>query len=543
MSQPKRAIQPNHEDFDWLESSLPRIFWIAGADGKMRFLSKGFTDLTGLDASQVINGDRWKDVVYPEDLGSLEALWRNARAGACESRSYFRMRLRTGDHRWMHSIGRPVFSTHSGSITHWVGGLVDVDNEFRAHRSIAQMNRDLNLKIDDEADPMMRQRWRFRSLFHDRRIGVIEIDAAGVKTELEALRRAGLQGLSQLLASNPGAVDDLFARARTIEVNRTLARMLGFEDADACLLGHRELFRRLGSKNPLRLVVQAMFTGEDTLDGVTDLTMADGQEVTVAYAINISEDLTCYATFVDITAQQRSTELRLAVQSELAQASRSATIGALSICFAHELDQPLTSMRLELQALEHTLSSLGHPSGAVGLQRVARQCERLSQIIHRTRDRVLSHRRSVELIDLVTIAEGIPLLLQREIKEGAVHFEVARPSNPCLLEADAAELQQVLVNLVLNAIEAVQRMPPCTRRVCLKIDQDDSGVRVQVIDTGPGIQGKDFPQIFDPFFTTKQSGVGMGLPICRTLVETMGGDLQARNVSGGGSIFEFWLPR
>lgn len=544
MPQHERAMRPSQKEFGWLEGSMPQIFWIAGADGKMRFLSKGFSELTGLDGDEVIRGDGWKEVVYPEDMPSLEALWRDARAGACESRSYFRIRLRSGLYRWMHSVGRPVLSSHSGSITHWVGGLVDVDTEFRAHRSIAEMNRDLNLKVDDETDLMTRLRWRFRSLFHDRNIGVIEIDVAGIKAEIDSLRLAGVKDMSDVLTGNTDTMDALINRASTVEVNRTLALMLGFEDADACLVGHRQLLGRLGARNPLRLVVQALVAGRDALDGVADLTTADGRCLTVAYAINISEDSTCYATLVDITQQQRMAELQLAIQSQLAQANRAATIGALSISIAHELDQPITSLRIELQALERSISSLPEPSTAVhaGLQRVQRQCERLTHIIHRTRDRVSSHDRSVGMVDLAILAEALPSLLQREIKDGAVHLEIARPRGPCLLKADPADLQQVLVNLVLNAIEAMQKMPANTRSVWLSVAQQNNGVRAQVIDSGPGIQEQNFLRIFDPFFTTKPSGVGMGLQICRTLVESMGGDLQARNVAGGGSIFEFWIP-
>jgi len=545
MPQHKRAMRPSRVEFDWLESSVPKIFWIAGADGKMRFLSKRFADLTGLNPDEAITGDRWKDVVCPEDMPSLEALWRDARASACESRSYFRMRLQSGHYRWMHSVGRPVLSLRTGSITHWVGGLVDVDVEFHAHRSIAEMNRDFNLRVDDEADLMTRRRWRFRSLFHDRNVGVIEVDVAGVKTEIDALRRAEAKDLSRRLIANPETMNALINQASTVAVNHTLALMLGFEDADAYLVGHRQLISRWGSKNPLRLVVQALVAGRDSLDGVADLMMADGRSLTVAYAINISEDFTCYATLVDITAHQRTAEQQLVAQSKLARANRAATIGALSISITHELDQPITSMRIELQALERAISGLDTPSRAVqaGLQRVKRQCERLTQIIHRTRDRVMSHDRSVELVDIAALAEAVPSLLQREVRDSAAHLEVARPRDACLLKANPAELQELLVNLVLNAIEAVQTMPDNTRLVQLSVVQQDSGVRVQVIDSGPGIQEQDFLRIFDPFFTTKPSGVGMGLQICRMIVESMGGDLQARNVSSGGSIFEFWLPK
>lgn len=544
MPQHEWAKRPNRDEFDWLDGSMPKVFWIAGSDGKIRFLSKGFTDLTGLDAEDVIRGDGWKEVVYPEDMASLEALWRDARAGACESRSYFRMRMRGGHYRWMYSVGRPVLSSQSGDITHWVGGLIDVDDELRAHRSIERMNHDFALRVEDEAEVRTQLRWRFRSLFHDRTIGVIEIDMAHLKTQLDVLRHSGVDNLAELVSANSAAFDELMAQATTIAVNTALAHMLGFEDAEACLAGHRELLGCLGASNPLWLVVQAMFEGEDTLEGAADLMMVGGGILRVAYAVKMSDDFTCYATFVDITEQQRMAELQLSAQSELAQASRTATIGALSISIAHELDQPLTSMRIELQALERAIAGLDEPSGVVqaSLQRLRRQCERLTGVLHRTRDRVLTHERSVDLIDLAALAQEIPFLLQREVREGGVQLDVARPHEPCFLHADPVELQQVLVNLVLNAIEAVRQMPTDQRKVTIRIETVNRGVCVRISDSGPGIPEHDLPHIFEPFFTTKPGGVGMGLQICRTLVEGMGGDLQAYNALSGGSMFTFWLP-
>lgn len=542
MPQQRRA---SADEFDWLEGSVPQIHWIAGADGKMRFLSEAFSELTGVDTGDVVSGDQWKDVVHPEDLASLEALWRDARAGACESRSYFRMRLRDGTYRWMHSVGRPVLSPRSGSITHWVGGLVDVDGEFRAHRSIAEMNRDLNLRVDEDTELLTRMRWRFRSLFHDRNIGVLEFDVGSLRPDLDDLQRMKATERRQFLCTHPAIVPNLIAQAKTIEVNRALALMLGFEDVDACLMGPRELLNRLESSNPLRIVLDAVIDGKDALDGVVELATLTGEIRAVAFAINISEDDTCYATFVDITDQQAAARQQLSVQSELAQASRAATMGALSISIAHELDQPITSMRLELEALGRSAARLDDRSGTIQarIARLTRQCERLTSIIHRTRDRVMSQERCVAPVDMGMAVAEIPELLFREIQDSGVILEVSRPNEPCLLQADAADLRQVFVHLVTNAIEAVQRMPNHRRKIWVNLAEHDGGYRIGVTDSGPGIPNEDLPRLFEPFFTTKPKGVGMGLQICRTIIEGMGGELLARNGAIVGSVLEFWVPR
>jgi len=537
------AMRLSRDNFGWLVDAVPQVFWIAGADGRISYLSEHFTDLTGHNAAEFVADGRWKEVVHPEDMASLEALWRSARASATESRSYFRLQGRDGEYRWMHSVGRPVLSPLSGGISHWVGGLVDVDAQFSADRSVAEMHREANLKIKPETDAVTRERWRFRSLFHDRNIGVIEIDLAGVKAALDGLAPIRDDDARGPSFSDPVVFDELVRRARAVEMNRTLALMLGFEDADASLLAPGKLLERLGAKNPLAVAVQALCAGTDALDGVAELATADGKQLMVAYAITISEDLTCYATLVDITEQRRAAEMQLAVQSELARANRIATIGALSVSIAHELNQPITSMRIELRSLERALASLDVPPGPIqaGLDRVTRQCERLTQIIQRTGNRVLKQGRCIAVVDLTALAGAIPALLRHEIEEGGVRLQIETPE-PCLLRADAGELQQVLVNLVANAIDATSSTPAGARVIRLAVDQEGGFARARVTDSGPGVDEADMARIFDPFYTTKPDGVGMGLQICRTIVESLGGNLRARNVAQGGAMFEFCIP-
>ena len=535
-------LRADRDQFARLLKAAPQIFWVAGPEGEIRYLSDRFTELTGLDAKSAVHDKRWKETVCPEDLPSLEGLWLNARASASDTRSYFRLRCRDGSYRWMHSAGRPILSATHGGITHWVGGLSEVDSELRAQHSAEAANRDLKTQIAAEGEELAQVRWRFRSLFHDRNIGVIEIDLGEVQRRLDALRASGVESLPDYLDAHPEILSSLIAVARTVEVNPTLVKMFGFDDDGRYLLSNSPATNRTGGNLPLRSIIQSLFAGVQQLSGVAHLTKPNGERLVVAYAVNISPDFTSYSTLVDITEQEEAAEMRLAAQEQLARVRKATTLGALSLSIAHELNQPLTSMRIELGSLQRRAGALAH-SGPLrdGLDRVARQCERLGNVVQRTRDRVLDQRQLIEPVSLVAIALQLPVLLERELHTDAVELSLDLPPTVPTIHADAIELQQVFANLVLNAIEAL-RAKPGIRAVSITVEHRAARLHVRVQDNGPGIDETHLKSLFEPFFTTKAQGIGMGLQVCRAVIESLGGDLHARNGAEGGALFEFSLP-
>ncbi|WP_404713826.1 ATP-binding protein [Sphingomonas sp. MMS24-J13] len=539
----RMALRAERDQFVRLLKAAPQIYWVAGPDGEIRYLSDRFTELTGMDAKRAVHDKRWKETVFPEDLPSLEGLWLNARAGATDTRSYFRMRCHDGSYRWMHSVGRPILSAEHGGITHWVGGLSEVDPELRAKHSAEAANRDLKTKIAAEGEELARVRWRFRSLFHDRNIGVIEIDLGEVQRRLDALRASGVETLPDYLDAHPEILSSLIAVARTVEVNPTLVTMLGFDDDGRYLLANAPANNRTGANLPIRSIIEALFVGVHKLSGVAHLSKPNGERLVVAYGVNISPDFTSYSTLVDITEQEEGAEMRLAAQEQLARVRKATTLGALSLSIAHELNQPLTSMRIELGSLQRSADALAHSDPfRDGLDRMARQCERLGNVVQRARDRVLDQRQAIEPISLVAIARQVPILLERELHSDAVELSLDLPPTVPTIRADAIELQQVFANLVLNAIEALRAKAADIRTVCITVEHRAARLYVRVEDNGPGIDEAHLKSLFEPFFTTKARGIGMGLQVCRAVIESLGGDLQARNCSGGGALFEFSLP-
>ncbi|OAN66591.1 ATP-binding protein [Sphingomonas sp. TDK1] len=522
--------------------STPTIFWTAGPDGKIDYLSEQFTRATGMDAMEAVRDDRWKQLVCPADLPSLEAQWVSARTTASESRSYFRLQQRDGSYRWMQAIGRPVLSPKDGTTQRWVGGLSDVDAELRARPTAQDIAPEAaGGASSPDQEYSARVRWRYRSLFHDPTIGVIEFDLAGVSARIAALRAAGVVSLPRFLDAHPEEALRLIEAARPVDLNPTMIAMLGLPQEDP--LRGAPSGNRHNCLVPRRRMVEAMFAGERRVTGVAELIRLDGERLVVAYAINLSEDNTAYSTLVDITPQHDAAELRFAAQEQLARASKASTVGAISISIAHELNQPLTSMRIELRALERLAAMPGKSAESLqpALARVTRQCERLAGIIERTRDRVLANQPELGMVSLSDVVRQMPELLQHELATHQVAMHLNVPDG-LVVRGDAHDLQQLFVNLAMNAMEAMVEVPPQRRAIWLDLVRLDTWVRVRVSDSGPGIDPAIWPMIFEPFFTTKPDGLGMGLRICRTIVETLGGDLQVCRREGGGTVFEFCVP-
>jgi len=151
--------------------------------------------------------------------------------------------------------------------------------------------------------------------------------------------------------------------------------------------------------------------------------------------------------------------------------------------------------------------------------------------------------RDQEEIDLRRLVEEVSLLLEHELEEEAVSLRLDIAADVPSLRASRVELQQVLVNLIANGLEAMRGVDVPLREITVRMDRPDiQHVRVSVRDRGAGLSEESLGKLFDPFFTTKAKGMGMGLAICRSTIEARGGRIGARNYAGGGAVFEFILP-
>ena len=247
---------------------------------------------------------------------------------------------------------------------------------------------------------------------------------------------------------------------------------------------------------------------------------------------------------VDVT-QRHAVELEVQQQrAELAHFSRVSMLGELSGSLAHELSQPLGAILRNTEAAELFLEDPSPDMDELRaiLADIRKDDQRAGAVIDRMRS--MMKRRAVEhgMLDLNMLAADVIGFVRRDADLRKVRLTLEPASSLPLMRGDRIQLQQVLLNLLLNAMDAVSDSTADRRRVAVLVRLADKRAEVVVSDTGHGIPEDKLPRVFEPFFTSKQNGMGLGLPISRTIIEAHGGNIQAKNDPDGGAIFCFTLP-
>ena len=253
-----------------------------------------------------------------------------------------------------------------------------------------------------------------------------------------------------------------------------------------------------------------------------------------------------FTGFIRDLTERQHTESRLQeLQTELVHISRLTAMGEMASTLAHELNQPLSAISNYLKGSRRLLEADTDQRAATireALDKAAEQALRAGQIIRRLRDFVArgeSERRVENIAKLIEEASALALV---GAKDMAVRVRFQFDASVELAIADKIQVQQVLLNLIRNALEAMQ--DSAKRELLLSaVPAKDDMIRVTVADTGSGLAPDVVSQLFRPFVTTKQQGMGVGLSICRTIVESHGGQIWAEPNPGGGTIFNFTLRK
>ena len=233
-------------------------------------------------------------------------------------------------------------------------------------------------------------------------------------------------------------------------------------------------------------------------------------------------------------------------REQFAHVVRVHTVGEMSAALAHEITQPLGAIENYALAARRRASGPASEPGKIIdlLDRIVAQAARAGDVVTRLRGLVKRHELQLVEIDLERVAAACIELLHGECEQRGLRVQLQMPTPLPRLVADEVHVQQVLLNLLRNALEAMDGAPPgAPPHITVRIAQDTPGwVSVQVADHGPGIADGELEQVFEAFHSTKPLGLGVGLAICRRLIEAHGGTLRAAHHAGGGALFEFTLP-
>lgn len=255
------------------------------------------------------------------------------------------------------------------------------------------------------------------------------------------------------------------------------------------------------------------------------------------------------SSILDITDRKKAEELNRRQQEKLEASARLATMGEISSMLAHELNQPLAAISSytagALNVLERASEGVPVEPNALrrALEQARQQAQRAGQIIKSVHAFVKKSEPKRETVAIHSVVDGVRALIELQTRQSYVSLQVQLPAALPPVLADRLMLEQVLLNLTRNGIEAMAEVPPQRRILRITAASDAERVSVSVIDHGHGIPPEVAERLFSPFFSTKAEGMGMGLSICRTAIEFHGGTLTHAPNPGGGTIFTFSLPR
>jgi C4-dicarboxylate-specific signal transduction histidine kinase len=304
------------------------------------------------------------------------------------------------------------------------------------------------------------------------------------------------------------------------------------------------------SREVIGRALDARYRGESKFEAQIKLRTLDDRVIDALFMTDFAAPLAQMGLglvcFVDISDRVKAQAMLVEVQAEFAHAARVSMLGELSASIAHEVSQPLTAISTNTEAsllwlarsppdVEETRDLCNQNSAEV---------QRAVNIIQRIRSMAIRASPEQQRASLNSVIEDAMPFLRAELQRQDVALELDLAPNLPEVLADRVQLQQVFVNLALNAIQAMALGNTPKRRLKIRtLHIDASFLCAEIDDTGPGIAAGHMDRLFQSFFSTKRDGMGMGLSICRSIIEAHGGRIEARNLGAGdGARFRFTLP-
>ena len=478
--------------------SIPGLIAVLGTGGEIERVSQPLLDYLGKSLEEC---RQWAvdDTIHPDDRpGYLHAFERAYAAGDPVEYEAARIRRFDGVYRWLNMRGLPLRDLQ-GQIVRWYFLLTEVDDRKRAE------------------DELRRSEARHRVVVETASDAVVSIDEYGT-----------------IILANP-ATGRIFGHDPEELIGKPLTVLMP---------GAGRRLHEAGFKRYLE-------TGERHLNWQgTEMTAqrANGEAfpAEVSFGEMVVDGRKVFTGFIrDISEKKRSEQALRDTQAELARMMRVMTIGQLTASIAHEVNQPLSGIITNASTCLRMLKS--DPPNIDGAQETAqrtiRDGNRASDVIQRLRTLFTKKQVEVEPLDLNEAASEVIALLSGELQRDNVILKQEFKDRLPTVAADRVQLQQVILNLLHNACEAMSSIDDRPRQIVLRTQLEGEHVCLSVQDSGVGFTREVADQMFESFFTTKSEGMGVGLSVSRSIIEANHGRLWATANDGPGATFAFSIPR
>jgi PAS domain S-box-containing protein len=488
------ALAASERNLQLIIDTIPALAWSTRPDGSADFFNQHYLNFIGMSARQA-SGSGWTAAVHPDDLDALLATWQRIMAAGALGEAEARLRRNDGTYRWFLFRANPL-RDESGAIVKWYGANLDIEDRKRAEV-------ELRRAYDSFADA---QRLSRTGSFITDLVGddhtwseetyrIFEFQP-GTKVTLERIR-------AMIHPDDQPTFEAMIGRAMS-GVNVSFSfRIVSARAGVKHVRGTAHVIEKVEGR--------PMFVG--ALQDATESTMAEE-------ALNKA-------------------------RSELAHVARVTTVSALTASIAHEISQPLSGIITNASTCLRMLAA--DPPNVDGARETARRTirdgNRAADVI--TRLRALFSKREFELesLDINDVTQEVVALSMSDLQRNRVVLLSELADSLPMIAGDRIQLQQVLLNLLRNASEAMATVHDRPRHLLIRTSREaDDRVRVTVRDVGVGIDAQSMNKLFDEFYTTKVEGMGIGLSVSRSIIEKHHGRLWAEPNDGPGATFAFSIP-
>jgi two-component system sensor kinase FixL len=523
-----RASEAEARMLSMVASRTHNAVILADAEGRIEWVNDGFTRITGYVLDEVYGRTPGSFLQGPQSDPQLCDAMRQAVREEREFTAEILNYHKSGRTYWVAIEAKPIHD-EAGRLTHFMAIESDITERKRGEQALQQLNEQLEQRVQERTLELLKVN------------EVLRIQIAERKQIEDDLRTH-----SQVLLAISEAVCFVDDQGFIRFTNRALDVMFGYEPGE--LIGLPVITLNDATPEDNRRSVAEVMSSINAIGVWAGEFRNRRKDGTVFWgAVRISKvTIDGVVRFVsvqrDITDHKKSEEQMELLRKQLAHASRLGTLGEMAAGLAHELNQPLAALRLYATAAKDLGPAFDSQDLRECLQRIDEQSLRAGEIIRRMRSFVSRHPFRREPADLNQLLREVLAILQNELRHSRVSTELNLDDDLPAVSVDTIQIQQILVNLIRNAVEAMTQPGNNSRQLSIRTNLDGNSVRVGIADTGGGLDPAVSAKLFEPFQSTKPTGLGLGLAICRTLVEAHGGCIGVEPNSTRGTTFFFSLP-